>query len=219
MKEENKNLSLDEKLLELKKLVNILQKDSEGHGYTYVSEEKILLKINDKMIDLGLKLTPRFVPNTLHSEVVKYQNSKNQEKTDILVRSEIEFVWKDINSKEVEIVPWGLLGQQADASQALGSGLTYSNRYFLLKYFNIATSEDDPDKIRKELKKEEEKNKLTPIQLKIKEMFAIAIKIFQTKENIYKRLGTTKQQFLYEFNEPQKQQILLEQLELIIKEV
>lgn len=139
--EEQKELNtLDEKLMELKKLVSIMKKDSEGHGYNYVSEESILLTINDKMIELGIKLTPKFVPGTLFSQVVNYQNAKGQPKTDVLVRSELQFIWKDIKTGETEVIDWGLLGQQADGSQALGSGLTYANRYFLLKYFNATTS-------------------------------------------------------------------------------
>ena len=109
-------MNLDQKLMELKKLVSIMQKDAEGHGYTYVKEESILLAINDKMIELGLKLTPKFKAGTLHSEVVNYQNAKGQPKTDVLVRSEMEFIWKDIESGEIEIIDWGLVGQQADAN-------------------------------------------------------------------------------------------------------
>ena len=182
MKGETKELnSLDKKILELKKIVSIMQKNAEGHGYNYVPEEDILLAINDKMIELGLKLTPRFVEGTLHSEVVNYQNSKGQPKTDILVRSEMQFVWKDTYTKEEEVVNWALLGQQADASQALGSGLTYSNRYFLLKYFNIATSKDDPDKIRSEIAKEEERKKISSKQTKITKLFEKAVKKYQSK--------------------------------------
>lgn len=210
-------MSLDEKLLELKKIVSIMQKDSEGHGYTYVSEESILLVINDKMIELGLKLTPRFKPNTLHSEVVNYQNAKGQPKTDVLVRSEMEFIWKDIESGETEIVDWGLLGQQADGSQALGSGLTYSNRYFLLKYFNVATSNDDPDKIRSEIAAEEERKKLSAMQTKIKKTLDKLIQKYQTQERIYEVLGTNKIQFKADYNNPDKWQALLEQMELVLK--
>lgn len=46
-----------------------------------------------------------------------------------------------------------MVGQQGDASQAFGSGLTYANRYFMLKFFQIATPDDDPDNWRS--KKEE----------------------------------------------------------------
>ena len=46
-------------------------------------------------------------------------------------------------------------GQQADASQAFGSGLTYCGRYFLLKFFNVATTNDDPDNWRTRQKEAE----------------------------------------------------------------
>ncbi len=210
-------MGLDAKLMELKKLVSIMQKDSEGHGYTYVSEESILLAINDKMIELGLKLTPKFTPGTLHSEVVNYQNAKGQPKTDVLVRSEMQYIWKDIETGDTEIIEWGLLGQQSDASQALGSGLTYANRYFLLKYFNIATSNDDPDKIRSEMAKEEERKKISATQTKCKKAFEQLIKIYQKNDKVYEKLGTTKEQFLKDYNDPEKAQTLLDQMELIIK--
>ena len=214
---ENSDMNLDKKLMELKKLVSIMQKDSEGHGYTYVSEESILLAINDKMIELGLKLTPRFKPNTLYSEIINYQNSKGQPKTDVLVRSEMQFIWKDIESGETEIVDWGLVGQQADGSQSLGSGLTYSNRYFLLKYFNVATSKDDPDKIRSEIEAEEERKKLSALQTKIKKAFNEMVKKYRTKEKIYSLLGTDDKTFIEDYNNPQKWQTLLEQMEIVLK--
>lgn len=216
--EEQKELnSLDEKLMELKKLVSIMKKDSEGHGYNYVSEESILLALNDKMIELGIKLTPQFVPGTLYSEVVNYQNAKGQPKTDVLVRSELQFIWKDIKTGETEVVDWGLLGQQADGSQALGSGLTYANRYFLLKYFNVTTSNDDPDKIRSAIAAEEERKKISATQTKVKKAFEKAIQKYQTKEEVYKELGTAREKFIEDYNNVEKQDTLLEQLNLILK--
>lgn len=209
--------TLDQKLMELKKLVSIMQKDADGHGYKYVTEESILLAINDKMIELGVKLTPMFKDGSLFSEVVNYQNAKGQPKTDVLVRSEMQFVWKDIETGETESVNWALLGQQADGSQALGSGLTYANRYFLLKYFNVATSNDDPDKIRSEIAAEEERKRISAVQTKIKKSFEKAIQKYQTKENVYKKLGSTKEQFVKDYNDVEKQDTLFEQLELILK--
>lgn len=216
--EEQKELnSLDEKLMELKKLVSIMKKDSEGHGYNYVSEESILLALNDKMIELRIKLTPRFVPGTLYSEVVNYQNAKGQPKTDVLVRSELQFIWKDIKTGETEVVDWGLLGQQADGSQALGSGLKYANRYFLLKYFNVTTSNDDPDKIRSAIAAEEERKKISAVQTKIKKAYEKIVQKYQTKEKVYEALGLTREEFIDSYNNPEKQAALLEQVELVLK--
>lgn len=211
-------MSLDEKLIELKKLVMNMQKDQEGHGYKYVGEDTILNRINEKMNEFKLRLIPKFVPGTLYSEVVNYKNSKGAEKTDVLVRSEIQFIWRDIETKEEEIIDWGLLGQQADGSQALGSGLTYANRYFLLKYFNVATTEEDPDKIRSEQLAEEERKKLSALQTKIKKTLGELIKKYQTQDKIYELLGTNKEQFTNDYNNQEKWYELLEQMELILKQ-
>lgn len=211
-------MTLDNKILELKKIVCVMQKDAKGHGYDYVSEESILMAINEKMIELGLRLTPRFVSGTLFSEVLNYKNAKGQEKTDVLVRSEMVFEWKDTETGEVELVPWGLIGQQSDASQALGSGLTYSNRYFLLKYFNVATANDDPDKIRSEQAAAEERKKISATQTKIKKVFNELLTKHQKAAVIYELLGTDKEKFTADFADKDKTYHLLEQLELIKKE-
>lgn len=213
---ETKEMNLDKKLMELKKNISIMQKDAEGHGYKYVTEESILLTINDKMMELGLKLTPVLKDGSLYSEIVNYENSKGQPKTDVLVRSEMQFIWKDIETGETETINWALLGQQADASQAFGSGLTYANRYFLLKYFNVATSEDDPDKIRSEIEKENERKKLSATQTKIKKTLEKLIKKYQSQEKIYEVLGTNKEKFKEDYNNSEKWNTLLEQMELIL---
>lgn len=217
MKEE-KNKSLDEKLQVIKSEVDIMKKNKDGYGYSYVDEESILLKINSHMIKLGIKLTPQLVPGTLHAEVVKYVDKKKNDVTDILVTSEMEFIWKDITTGETIKVPWGLVGQQSDGSQAFGSGLTYSNRYFLLKYFNISTSRDDPDELRKRIKQEEEQKKMTAEQTKVKKLFAMAITKFGKKELVYEKLGTTRDQFVKDYEDTEKCKTLLEQFNLLFNE-
>lgn len=217
MKEE-KNKSLDEKLQVIKSEVDIMKKNKDGYGYSYVDEESILLKINSHMINLGIKLTPQLVPGTLHTEVVRYVDKKKNDVTDILVTSEMEFIWKDITTGETIKVPWGLVGQQSDGSQAFGSGLTYSNRYFLLKYFNISTSQDDPDELRKRIKQEEEQKKMTTEQTKVKKLFAMAITKFGKKELVYEKLGTTRDQFVKDYEDKEKCKTLLEQFNLLFNE-
>lgn len=217
MKEEN-NKSLDEKLQVIKSEVDIMKKNKDGYGYSYVDEESILLKINSHMINLGIKLTPQLVPGTLHTEVVRYVDKKKNDVTDILVTSEMEFIWKDITTGETIKVPWGLVGQQSDGSQAFGSGLTYSNRYFLLKYFNISTSQDDPDELRKRIKQEEEQKKMTTEQTKVKKLFAMAITKFGKKELVYEKLGTTRDQFVKDYEDTEKCKTLLEQFNLLFNE-
>lgn len=56
----------------------------------------------------------------------------------------------DDNPEERIEVPWFIAGSQADPAQAVGSGLTYGLRQFLMQSFQIATLDgEDPDDWRK----------------------------------------------------------------------
>lgn len=214
---ENKK-TLDEKLQEIKNEISIMQKNKEGYGYSYVDEESLLLKINAKMLELGLRLIPEIVPGTLKTEILNYKDKKDKDVTEILVSSDMKYTWKDIETKETEVINWTLVGQQADGSQALGSGLTYTNRYFLLKYFNVSTSKDDPDEIRKKQKEEDEKKKITTEQTKIKKIFAKAVTKYGTKDEVYNLLGTNKDEFVKNYSDAEKCKNLLEQIELLLED-
>lgn len=147
-------LNIYQKLAKIRKPVEILQKNKSGYGYRYVTEDLILAKITGLMEKYGVSLVPNIVQGS--TEVTPYGYTKTKSTKDgkiyeekvneILVRADMEWHW--INNEDPNdriVVPWSLVGQQADASQAFGSGLSYSSRYFMLKYFNVATSDDDPD--------------------------------------------------------------------------
>ena len=158
---ETEHINIYQKLAKIRKPVEVLQKNKKGFGYMYVTEDVILSKITGLMDKLGVSLVPNIVKGS--TEVSPYQYSKT--KTDksgkiyeervneVLVKADMEWHWiNNENPDDRVIVPWALVGQQTDASQAFGSGLSYSSRYFMLKYFNVATSDDDPDKWRSEQK-------------------------------------------------------------------
>lgn len=153
-------LNIYQKLAKIRKRVEVVQKDKSGYGYKYVSEAEILAKITGAMDSLGVSL----IPGTVHGsfEVTPYsyvKNKKGIEETvnEIIVKGDTVFRWVNNDNPEEYIeVPWELFGQQSDASQAFGSGLTYCTRYFLLKYFGVATPEDDPDNWRTKQKEAEE---------------------------------------------------------------
>ena len=74
-----------------------------------------------------------------------YEENVNE----VLVSADMVFTWVNNENPEERVdVPWILVGHQSDGSQSFGSGLSYAMRYFLLKFFNIATPDDDPDKWR-----------------------------------------------------------------------
>ncbi len=154
-------LNIYQKLAKIRKQVEVIQKNKSGYGYKYVTDEEILAKITGFMEKYELSLLPGIVPCS--TEVIPYSTKKTKTTKDgkiyeenvneVLIRSDMTFTWvNNANPEERIEVPWALIGHQSDGSQSFGSGLTYSMRYFLLKYFNVSTPEDDPDKWRSKQK-------------------------------------------------------------------
>lgn len=143
-------MNIYEKLVEIRKCIDGFTKDKKSFNYSYVSGTQVLSKIYDKMNELKVILEPHIVHGTKQYEILqqdivdKYGKAKHT--TDYIVTSEMEYIW--INAEKPEersAISWGLFGQQDDISKAFGSGLTYSERYFLMKYFSVPTDADDPD--------------------------------------------------------------------------
>jgi hypothetical protein len=140
-KTETKKPSLSQKLLEIQKKVVGLGKDSQSHGYKYVSGDKALSYIKPLMNDLGLLLVPEVTEWT--NDRIDYK-TRNGEKSEILSKLSMTMTWVDTESGEERKCFWGANGQN-DFEKGFGSALTYAERYFLLKFFHIATDEDDID--------------------------------------------------------------------------
>ena len=154
-------LNIYQKLAQVRKAVEVIQRNKKGYGYTYVSEDEILAKITVYMDKLHLSLIPSIVGGTTKVEPYTYEKTKSTAKGDIyteavneiLVSADMVWTWINNDNPEERVsVGWALVGQQSDASQAFGSGLTYSDRYFLLKFFNVSTPSDDPDHFRSKQK-------------------------------------------------------------------
>lgn len=146
-------MNLYQKLLELKKAVPYLKKADKAYDYDFVSEDDVLAVVNPKMIELGLLLIPSVVPGSAKWQRHDYTTSKGKPQTDILVTADMVYTWIDVETGERLEVSWIMYGQQDDASQAVGSGITYCGRYFILKALQIATGKDDPDRWRSDQKR------------------------------------------------------------------
>lgn len=147
-------LNIYQKLAKIRECAEVLQKNREGHNYKYVDSETILANITGKMKDYHISLIPHILLSTMTVMPCPYVNTRftrdgqqyEEKKNEVIVHADMEYHWvNDDNPDERVIVPWTMIGQSANASQAFGSGLTYCKRYFLKDYFNIATTEDDPD--------------------------------------------------------------------------
>jgi len=133
-------LTLKQKLLMVQKNLDYFKKDTEGYKYSYVSGASILGKVKKLKDEFGLLLFPIIGAD---SKIVK-------EGDDYIFTSNGFMQWSD-NNEDLDI-PFFFTGKQNDPSKAFGSALTYSERYFLLKYFGLPTDEIDPDKFQEKMK-------------------------------------------------------------------
>lgn len=139
--QEDKPKTLYKKLLEIQKKINGLGKDKKSYGFDYVTGNKVLEHLKPLMNEHGI---------LLKQEVLSIENTRQDYKTKGGETSEINskvmmrFTWVDAETGDKDENLFGANGQNA-WDKGVGSALTYGERYFLLKYFHIATDEDDID--------------------------------------------------------------------------
>ncbi len=144
---ENKKLSLKQKIVEIRKAIGILQKETQGQTGKYVDPELILAKVVNAMNEQNVVLTT----NILDSESIKIEapSIKNPDKKDYQTTLKLEMTFYDADSDQSLGIPWYAIGSHMqDPSMAFGTALSYAERYFMLKTFNIATPELDPEFLR-----------------------------------------------------------------------
>ncbi len=134
-------MAIYKKLLELQKAVVGLTKDKSGNSYQYVSGDQVLAIVRPKMDLLGLLLIPEVKQYEFHREDYTV---KNGEKSEMFCSLSILFTWVDAESGEKLPCEWASSGMNA-WDKSLGSAITYAERYFLLKFFHVATDKDDVD--------------------------------------------------------------------------
>jgi hypothetical protein len=165
------------KLLNIQKQVKGLSKDKKSHNYDYVTGNKLLSFIKPLMDEQGLILKQEIT--SIENERQNYQvwdkwmdNGKDnpkggwKDKSEILSKVMMRFTWIDTETGEKDENLFGANGQN-DWEKGLGSALTYGERYFLLKFFHIATDEDDIDNPNR--KPEEKESSTKPVQKKTPE--------------------------------------------------
>lgn len=135
-------LTLRQKLIEMQKELSYFQKDIQGYKYSYTSGASILAEVKKLKDKYGVLLNPVILESKIDTLIEEVIDDKN--KVDFLFTGNGFMVWSDEN-EEIKI-DWYFTGKQNDPSKSFGSALTYSERYFLLKYFGIPTDELDPDK-------------------------------------------------------------------------
>lgn len=133
------------KILELQRTVRALLPNANGGGdrnsYKYVSGSKLLGYLRPKMDELGIILKQEIVEES--HERIDYATAYGH-KSEMFTALKMRFTWIDVETGERDENEFIAFGQNG-WDKGLGSALTYGERYFLLKFFHIATDEDDVD--------------------------------------------------------------------------
>lgn len=154
-------LNLIQKLAKIRAISDVAKKDKQGFNYTYTDITEILAKVTAGMKKYQVSLIPMITPETAKVEQLVTVNTKvdktgkpyDQTVSEMLVTADMVYRWVNDEDTEDSIdVPWFVTGAQADPSQALGSGLTYTLRQFLTSFFQIAQSSIDVDAYRSKQK-------------------------------------------------------------------
>lgn len=141
-------ISLFKKLHKIQSQVIGLGTNASGTNYKYVTGAKVLEHVKPLMNSLGLILKQEIISieNTRQDYKVGISATtpEGRPKSEILSKVMMKFTWVDTETGQCDENLFGANGQN-DWDKGVGSALTYGERYFLLKYFHIATDEDDID--------------------------------------------------------------------------
>jgi len=154
-------LNLIQKLAKIRSISDVAKKGKKGYNYSYTDITEILANVTAGMKKYGVSLIPSIVPGTanvsqlvtVNTKVDKTGKAYDNTVSEILVKADMVYRWiNDDDTEDYLDVPWFVTGSQADPSQALGSGLTYTMRQFLTAFFQIAQSDTDVDAYRSKQK-------------------------------------------------------------------
>lgn len=140
--------NLLKKLSNVRKATGFIKKEKVGSNLSYkaVSADMALSEVRPLIDKEDLFLSTQIISEKLQIETKT--NDYGKTTTNFITSLELIYTWYDVDSGESLDIPWKCTAQNTDPAKSNGSALTYAEKYFLLKYFNIISSENiklDPD--------------------------------------------------------------------------
>ena len=131
---ESKTMNLPQKLVQVSAMVVYVKKGEQGYNYKYANFADLIGLIKAKIIEMNLLLVPRM------TDYVSNANGKGS------IRATIEYTWMNAdNPAETLSSSFTYEEPKLGGCQGSGSIQTYAERYFLYKFFQVATDEDSPE--------------------------------------------------------------------------
>jgi len=161
--------NLYQKLLEVRKSIPYIKKGSKGYNYNYTKESQLFGVIKQQMDDQGIWLDMDMI------EVSEIEISIYNEKTKGFVkvpglRVKFQFTLTNCDFPEDKIIRYQVLQDAGSDVKKIGGLQTYAMKYFLMKFFNIANDDLDPDKYQEMIDIKPNENISTEEALVIKDL-------------------------------------------------
>lgn len=142
-------LNLHQKLVEIRKEVTSLTKENNSDQYKYVSSSQVLHAVRAKMDELYVLLVPKIVGHELNKSAIEFYDTKDRiskRTTTYFTELDMCMTWVNADDPSQTIdCPWYGQGVDIAGEKGVGKALTYGEKYFMLRFFNIPTDADDPD--------------------------------------------------------------------------
>ena len=185
--EDISSMNIYQRLAKIRGVSDVAQKSMKGYNYRYTDINDILAKVTAGMKKYRVSLIPTITPGTAQITQNILSNTKFDKTgksyinttTEMLFTADMMYRWvNDDNPEEYISVPWFVTGSMSDPAQAVGSGLTYTQRQFLQAYFQIAQTQDTDVDAYRSKQREAEVSEDRDIASKIIAEFDKILKIF-----------------------------------------
>lgn len=148
---EVKPKNLYQKLVQVRRSVKYIQKNTQGYQFQYANEGSLLAAIRDEMDNQNVFLEMEMISLDA-CKCTTISDKKGLQEIEGL-RAVFEFIWTDADNP-ADTIRKRLTVQHAESSiKTVGCLMTYANRYFLYKFFCVPTDKMDPDAFENNLDK------------------------------------------------------------------
>lgn len=161
--QEKSPLNIYQKLIELRKTVLYMEKDTAGYNFKYATTAALFAEIRPVMDELGLLAIPSV--ESFEMITVRVKTGEIQ-----VPKITVSYTWINADNPVEQIKTlWTYYEDKNTGSQGIGSLLTYAERYFFYKSLQIATDKDSPEEF---YRKNEIENKaeILPVKQEKKSM-------------------------------------------------
>ena len=146
MNEDKSEMNIYQKLQYIHSKVAYIKKSQKATQYTYAGSSDVLGQIHGLMDEVHLLLMPEVVEQTLTDSTDKRGT------TVYMTELVIDYEWINADKPEERFTKrFYAQGIDRAGEKGVGKALTYGEKYYLLKTFQIATDNDDPDAFQKRI--------------------------------------------------------------------